>query len=179
MPQDSHKAAADDVGFLGLQENLKFKRTRVRESRDLCKTVLENGVGIELQRVNGKGEMVDFAELEEKGDELYGDELRRRTAGLETEEAVLGFLRDLEGQWCSRRKKRKYVDAGEFGYVLPVGWKLLLGLRRRDYRVSVYCRRYIRWWHSKHSSLVVLILACFGGSEFHCDVCLLCRNFLK
>ncbi|KAH6773252.1 hypothetical protein C2S51_011656 [Perilla frutescens var. frutescens] len=125
-------------------ENLKFKRNRVMKNRNLSKAkLLENGVGIELQRVNGKSEIVDFAELEKKGDELYADELKRRTAGLETEEAVLGFLRDLEGQWCSRRKKRKYVDAGALGDALPVGWKLLLGLRRRDYRVSVYCRRYI------------------------------------
>lgn len=116
----------------------------MRKSRNLSKPkLLENGVGIELQRVNGKGEMVDFTGLEKNGDELYGDELKRRTAGLETEEAVLGFLRDLEGQWCSRRKKRKYVDASVFGDALPVGWNLLLGLRRRDYRVSVYCRRYI------------------------------------
>lgn len=91
--------------------------------------VLGNGVGMELQRVNGKGEMVDFSELEKKGDELYGDELKRRTAGLETEEAILGVLRDLEGEWCSRRKKRKYVDAGVFGDALPAGWKLLLSLR--------------------------------------------------
>ncbi|KAK6136490.1 hypothetical protein DH2020_029786 [Rehmannia glutinosa] len=113
------------------------------------KKLLENGVGIELQEVNGKGEVVDFAELEKKGDELYGEELKRRTVGLETEEDVLGFLSGLEGQWCSRRKKRKYVDAGLLGDALPIGWKLLLGLRRRDYRVSVYCRRCIRWWHSK------------------------------
>lgn len=106
--------------------------------------LLENGVGTELQRVNGKGEMVNFAELEKNGDELYGNELKRRTAGMETEEGILGFLRDLEGQWCSRRKKRKYVDAATFGDALPVCWKLLLGLRRRDYRVSIYCRRYIR-----------------------------------
>ena len=64
--------------------------------------------------------------------------------GLETEEGVLEFLRGLEGQWCSRRKKRKYVDAGDFGDALPIGWKLLLGLRRRDGRVWVYCRRIIR-----------------------------------
>ncbi|KAG6421983.1 hypothetical protein SASPL_118544 [Salvia splendens] len=143
-PQDSPKAAAPELGFLGLQENMKFKRKRARRGSNLSKPmVLGNGVGMELQRVNGKGEMVDFAELEKKGDELYGDELKRRTAGLETEEAILGVLRDLEGEWCSRRKKRKYVDASAFGDALPVGWKLLLGLRRRGYRVSVYCRRYI------------------------------------
>lgn len=156
-----------DVGLLGLQENLKFKRKRVRKGKNLNKTkLLENGVGIELQRVNGKGEMVDFSELEKKGDELYSEELKRRTVGLETEEGVLGFLWDLEGQWCSRRKKRKYVDAGVFGDALPIGWKLLLGLRRRDYRVSVYCRRYIRWWCSKSCSLIVLILVCITA-EFN------------
>ncbi|KAL2254428.1 UNVERIFIED_CONTAM: Methyl-CpG-binding domain-containing protein 8 [Sesamum indicum] len=141
---------AMDLGFPGLQEKLKIKRKRARKNKNLNKkTLLENGVGMELQQVNGKGEMVDFVELERNGDELYSEDLKRRTVGLETEEGVLGFLWGLEGQWCSRRKKRKYVDAGVFGDALPIGWKLLLGLRRRDYRVSVYCRRYVRWWHSK------------------------------
>lgn len=107
------------------------------------KKLLENSIGVELQRVNCKGVVVDLAELESKGDELYNEELKKRTVGLETEDGVLGFLWSLEGQWCSRRKKRKYVDAGMFEDALPVGWKLLLGLRRRDFRVSVYCRRYI------------------------------------
>ncbi|XP_042008258.1 uncharacterized protein LOC121756901 [Salvia splendens] len=135
LPQDSPKAAAAELGFLGLQENVKLKRNRARRGENL-----EN---LELQRVNGKGEIVDIAELGEKGDEMYGDELKRRTAGLETEEAILGVLGELEGEWCSRRKKRKYVDAGLFGDALPAGWKLLLSLRRRGYRVSVHCRRYI------------------------------------
>ncbi|XP_020551480.1 uncharacterized protein LOC105169237 isoform X2 [Sesamum indicum] len=135
---------AMDLGFPGLQEKLKIKRKRARKNKNLNKkTLLENGVGMELQQVNGKGEMVDFVELERNGDELYSEDLKRRTVGLETEEGVLGFLWGLEGQWCSRRKKRKYVDAGVFGDALPIGWKLLLGLRRRDYRVSVYCRRYV------------------------------------
>ncbi|KAK4401868.1 Methyl-CpG-binding domain-containing protein 8 [Sesamum angolense] len=112
---------AIDLGFPGLQQKLKITRKRARKSKNLNKKMLlENGVGMELQH----------------------EELKRRTVGLETEEGVLGFLWGLEGQWCSRRKKRKYVDAGVFGDALPVGWKLLLGLRRRDYRVSVYCRRY-------------------------------------
>lgn len=105
--------------------------------------LLENGVGMELERVNKNGVEVDFAAVESKGDEFYSAELGRRTMGLETEEGVLEFLRGLEGQWCSRRKKRKYVDAGNFGDALPIGWKLLLGLRRRDGRVWVYCRRVI------------------------------------
>ncbi|KAL8521125.1 hypothetical protein ACS0TY_011607 [Phlomoides rotata] len=147
-PQEQPKSVTDppgEVGFLGLQENLEIKRKRVGgNGKKLNKPkLLENGAGIELQQVNSKGEMVDFTELEKKGDDLYSEELKRRTVGLETEEGVLEFLRGLEGQWCSRRKKRKYVDAALFGDALPIGWKLLLGLRRRDYRVSVYCRRFI------------------------------------
>ncbi|GER30066.1 methyl binding domain protein [Striga asiatica] len=141
---EAEAAPIGDLGYLGLQGNSKIKRKRMRSGKIMSeKKLLENGVGVELQGVNGRGEVVDLVELEEKGDELYSEELRRRTVGLETEEDVLGFLSGLEGQWCSRRKKRKYVDAGMFGYVLPIGWKLLLGLRRRDYRFSVYCRRCI------------------------------------
>ena len=73
-----------------------------------------------------------------------GEELRRRSEGLEGEEGLLGFLRELEGQRGSRRRKRKIVDAADFGDVLPVGWKLLLGLKRKDGRAWIYCRRYIR-----------------------------------
>ncbi|EPS64208.1 hypothetical protein M569_10574, partial [Genlisea aurea] len=98
---------------------------------------------VELQEVNGRGEKVDLIELGKNGDELFAEGLRRRTEGLESEEGALGFLSGLDGQWCSRRKKRKYIDAAVIGDALPVGWKLLLGLRRRDYRVTVYCRRFI------------------------------------
>lgn len=139
------------LGLLRLQEKIKNKlhgvenkRKKVRRNRNSNKKrLLENGVGMELQKVNVKGEVVDFEKLEKNGDELFSEALKTRTMGLDTEEGVLGFLSSLEGQWCSRRKKRKYVDAGAFGDALPIGWKLLLGLRRRDFRVSVYCRRCI------------------------------------
>ncbi|KAK4438175.1 Methyl-CpG-binding domain-containing protein 8 [Sesamum alatum] len=171
-PDEATKSEAPPamaLGFPGLQEKLKIKRKRARKSKNLNKkTLLENGVGMELQQVNRKGEVVDFVELEKKGDELYSEELKRRTVGLETEEGVLGFLWGLEGQWCSRRKKRKYVDAGVFGDALPIGWKLLLGLRRRDYRVSVYCRRYVSPTGQQFMSckeVASFLKSYFGGAD--------------
>ena len=116
------------------------KRKRGRKSKP---SDAEKGDEI-LEIVNKNGVVIDFRALE-NGDELYGVELRRRSVGLESEEEVLGFLRNLDGEWGSRRKRRKIVDAGEFGDWLPIGWKLLLGLRRREGRVSIYCRRYVRW----------------------------------
>lgn len=73
----------------------------------------------------------------------FGDELRRRTAGIESEEGLLGFMRSVEGEWGSRRKRRRIVDAAEFGEVLPIGWRLLLGIRRKEGRAWIYCRRYL------------------------------------
>ncbi|KAG9451482.1 hypothetical protein H6P81_011447 [Aristolochia fimbriata] len=91
---------------------------------------------------NKRGVVVDLAALENNKD-LFGDELRRRTSGLATEAELLEFLRSLNGAWGSRRKKRKVVDAEEFGEDLPRGWKVLLGLKRKEGRVWLYCRRYV------------------------------------
>ncbi|MCD7449630.1 hypothetical protein HAX54_000858 [Datura stramonium] len=118
------------------------KRKRGRKPKD-NKQLKENGIRTVVEIVNRNGEVVDLNNLENNGDKLYSEELEKRTVGLQTEEEVFGFIRDLEGQWCSRRKRRKYVDASGFGDTLPIGWKLLLALRRRDGRVWVYCRRFV------------------------------------
>ncbi|GKU97992.1 hypothetical protein SLEP1_g11052 [Rubroshorea leprosula] len=118
------------------------KRKRGRKPRaKVGISVEEREPGLEI--VNKNGVAVDLERLGSLEDP-FGEELRRRTEGMVgNEEALLGFMRDLGGQWCSRRRKRKIVDANIFGDALPVGWKLLLGLKRREGRASVYCRRYI------------------------------------
>ncbi|XP_043719783.1 uncharacterized protein LOC122667541 isoform X2 [Telopea speciosissima] len=108
--------------------------------------VYDNGLNATKEQtmeiVNRNGVAVDIVALANFQDP-FGPELRRRTVGLETETALLGFLKDLNGQWGSRRKKRKIVDASDFGDALPKGWKLLLTLKRREGRVWLNCRRYI------------------------------------
>ncbi|KAH7575597.1 hypothetical protein ACOSP7_004654 [Xanthoceras sorbifolium] len=122
----------------GENEHVLKKRKRGRKPKTKVKSLEEN-----LEIVNQNGAVVDIVGLGSLEDP-YGEELRRRTEGIGgNEEKLLDFLKDLGGQWCSRRKKRKIVDADLLGNALPVGWKLLLGLKRREGRASVYCRRYI------------------------------------
>ncbi|TYI37404.1 hypothetical protein ES332_A03G208900v1 [Gossypium tomentosum] len=118
-----------------------------------------------LEIVNKNGVAVDLVALGGLEDP-YAEELKRRTEGMAgSEEALLGFMRDLGGQWCSRRRKRKIVDASIFGDVLPIGWKLLLGLKRKEGRASVYCRRYIspggRYFISC-KEVAAYLQSCFG-----------------
>ncbi|KAH7846296.1 hypothetical protein Vadar_012245 [Vaccinium darrowii] len=89
---------------------------------------------------NRIGDLPDYEALLENGDELYEGEFRR-CAGLENEEAFLGVLGCIQGQWGSRR--RRTVSPCEFSDWLPIGWKLLPGLKRKEGWVSVYCCRYI------------------------------------
>ncbi|KAK4352395.1 hypothetical protein RND71_027913 [Anisodus tanguticus] len=92
--------------------------------------------------LNKDGEPVDLVVLGTLEDP-FGRELRRRTEGLGSGEDFLGFLGRLEGQWGSTRKKRRIVEAGEFGSMLPKGWKLLLSIKRKGGHVWLHCRRYI------------------------------------
>ncbi|CAI0425321.1 unnamed protein product [Linum tenue] len=123
------------------------KRKRKRGRKPKAKVLVnrepkEDKFVEQLEMVNKNGAVVDLAELASLEDP-FSEELTRRTLGMTKEEELLGFLRDLEGEWCSRRRKRKFVDAGEFGDALPLGWKLLLGLKRKEGRAWVYCRRLV------------------------------------
>ncbi|XP_042399258.1 uncharacterized protein LOC121989339 [Zingiber officinale] len=92
--------------------------------------------------LNGKGETVDLLALGQKVDP-FTEVLRQRTLGLTTEQQLLDFMSGFDGQWGSRRRKRRIVCASDFGDDLPRGWKLLLSLKRKEGEVWVYCRRYI------------------------------------
>ncbi|XP_038715845.1 uncharacterized protein LOC120009359 isoform X2 [Tripterygium wilfordii] len=96
----------------------------------------------EMVMVNRNGTMVDLAALS-RAEDPYGEELRRRSLGIGTEEGLLGFLSGLSGEWGSRRKKRKIVDASDLGDFLPRGWKLILCIKKKAGHVWLACRRYI------------------------------------
>ncbi|RZR99143.1 hypothetical protein BHM03_00028635 [Ensete ventricosum] len=119
-------------------------------SAQLALVVVEDG---DREVLNRNGRTVDLIALGQKVDP-FSEELRRRTVGLTTEEHLLSFMSGLDGHWASRRRRRRIVDASGFGDHLPRGWKLLLGLKRKEGDVWVYCRRYIRF----ASSLYLLYL---------------------
>ncbi|KAJ6842572.1 uncharacterized protein M6B38_301845 [Iris pallida] len=112
---------------------------KVEEVKERASMLVEMG---DRELRNGKGEVINLVRLAEKGD-LFGEEIRRRTEELRTEEQVLGYMKGLDGQWGSTRKKRKIVDASIFADELPKGWKVLLGLKRKEGIVYLNCRRYV------------------------------------
>ncbi|KAL3619687.1 methyl-CpG-binding domain-containing protein [Castilleja foliolosa] len=93
--------------------------------------------------LNRDGVVVDFAALG-LVDHPYSEDIRRRTEGLSTVEELVKFLGGFKGRWDSSRKKKRTVDAGEFGSVLPIGWKLLLSIEKKMDSAWLSCARYIR-----------------------------------
>lgn len=104
--------------------------------------VFDNVEDRDKEIVNNKGVVIDMATLAELEDP-YGPEIRRRTVGMATEDQLLGFLKGLNGQWGSRRKKKRVVDASDFGDALPKGWRLSLSIKKKVGHVWLFCRRYI------------------------------------
>ncbi|KAL4559034.1 hypothetical protein LXL04_031166 [Taraxacum kok-saghyz] len=125
-------------------ENVVFLRppTAKRIRHNTVKKAVEYDNEMDRELVNDSGVTVNMATLSGL-DDPYGPEIRRRTLGMSTEDELLGFLRGMNGQWGSRRRKRRVVDASEFGDVLPKGWKLSLCIKKKEGRVWLFCRRYL------------------------------------
>lgn len=70
-------------------------------------------------------------------------QLKRKFPPLKTEAQLQDFFDKVGGQWASKRERRKIVDARDFGDGFPEGWKLLLGVRKKDGRFLIECRNYI------------------------------------
>ncbi|KAF5461889.1 hypothetical protein F2P56_017950 [Juglans regia] len=97
---------------------------------------------MEVAVVNKKGDVTGVAALGNVEDP-YGEELKRRKEGLQTEADFLGFLNGLRGEWWRKSRKKRIVMASDFGHALPNGWKLMLSIKKRTGRVWLHCRRYI------------------------------------
>ncbi|KAK9930508.1 hypothetical protein M0R45_027545 [Rubus argutus] len=140
-----------------LVQSIEGKRKRGRPRKDEIRVRVESSVGVRERKarvkkeVNVEGEMVlvnindVVVDLDALGnaDSTFGEELRKRTEGLETEAQLLGFLEGLQGEWSSARKKRKIVQATELGDYLPKWWKVMLSLKRNGGHKWLVCRRYI------------------------------------
>lgn len=121
----------------------------------------------DLETVNCRGVKVNLVNLGRLEDP-YGPEILRRTEGMSTADELLGFLRGTNGEWGTTRKKRRVVDASDFGDFLPKGWRLSLCIKRKGGRVWLFCRRYIRFlslsimipFHNITYSFCVVSLSC-------------------
>ncbi|CAK7347154.1 unnamed protein product [Dovyalis caffra] len=130
-------------------ENVNFDNNElvVREKTE-NKTIAVMWGNVEVENkkkeemVTKNGAVVDFVALGNMEDP-YGEELRRRTEGMQLKAEFLGFLEGFEGEWGSTRKKRRIVDASMFGDALPIGWKLSICIKKQAGRVWLACTRYI------------------------------------
>ncbi|KAK8971492.1 Methyl-CpG-binding domain-containing protein 8 [Platanthera guangdongensis] len=129
------------VSAVGANEKNDNWKNILAAAEDAQKALVTSEDG-DRETLNSKGATVDLVALGQMVEPFAG-EIRKRTEGLRTEEQLLGFLSGVEGQWGSRRKRRRFVDASIFGDVLPNGWKLLLGLKRKEGVTWLDCRRYV------------------------------------
>ncbi|XP_022768343.1 uncharacterized protein LOC111312396 [Durio zibethinus] len=114
------------------------KRRRGRPRREDSRSRV---IGNEEKKVESEIERVAVGNVEV----ILGieEELRRRTESLGTEAELLEFMGGLEGEWASKSQKKRIIDAGSFGNVLPKGWKLMLFVKRRAGHFWLACSRYI------------------------------------
>ncbi|XVE60494.1 hypothetical protein DITRI_Ditri05aG0133600 [Diplodiscus trichospermus] len=142
IAEHKEKAAFDRVNETVNSGNIsscsegKRRRGRPRKEESQSKVI-----GGEEKKVESAIERVA---LENVGAILgIEEELRRVTEGMVMEAELLEFMSGLEGEWASKSQKKRIIDAGRFGSVLPKGWKLMLFVKRRAGHFWLACSRYI------------------------------------
>ncbi|XWS25287.1 hypothetical protein CRYUN_Cryun27aG0056300 [Craigia yunnanensis] len=114
------------------------KRRRGRPRREESQSRV---IGSEDKKVESEIERVALGNAEANlGIE---EELRRRTEGMGTQAELLEFMGGLEGEWASKSQKKRVIDVGSFGSVLPKGWRLMLFVKKRAGHFWLACSRYI------------------------------------
>ncbi|CAH2033607.1 unnamed protein product [Thlaspi arvense] len=137
----------DDSGISMDSNPGKRKRGRPRKSGDGFNQLAVNCKVEDKEEIvnleNREGTMVDLTALANSSEDPYGEELRRITLGFVTKEELLGFLEQLNGEWVNAGKKKKIVEACNYGGYLPRGWKLMLCIKKKGSNLLLACRRYI------------------------------------
>ena len=143
---EEHKgtAAFDRVNETANAGNIRScsegKRRRGRPRREESQSRV---IGSEEKKVESEIERVALENVET----ILGieEEFRRRTEGMGTQAELLEFMGGLEGEWASKSQKKRIIDAGSFGSVLPKGWKLMLFVKKSAGHFWLACSRYIRF----------------------------------
>ncbi|CAH8351752.1 unnamed protein product [Eruca vesicaria subsp. sativa] len=131
-----------DLGIFVESNPGKRKRGRPPKIRDgFNQQVVDKEESVNLE--NREGIVVDLNALACIAEDPYGEELRRMTMGLVTNEELLGFLEGMSGEWVNAGKKKKVVKACDFGGYLPRGWKLMLCIKKKGSSIWLACHRYI------------------------------------
>ncbi|KAF8109918.1 hypothetical protein N665_0089s0037 [Sinapis alba] len=130
-----------DLGIAVESNPGKRKRGRPPKSRDGFKIEDKEEI-VNLE--NREGTVVDLNAWACVAEDPYGEELRRITMGLVTNEELLGFFEELSGEWVENAgKKKKVVKACDFGGYLPRGWKLMLCIKKQGSSLWLACHSYI------------------------------------
>ncbi|GKA61514.1 ankyrin repeat-containing protein [Tanacetum coccineum] len=107
-----------------------------------------------LGEININGKKIDLLYLVRDASDDFEANLNKMTEGMVKEAEFMGVLKDLEGVWSSKKKRRMFVKATIFGDALPENWRILLAFLPRVYLFSLYCCKFDSW----NTSSVILMM---------------------
>ncbi|GJV60041.1 ribonuclease H-like domain-containing protein [Tanacetum coccineum] len=97
-----------------------------------------------LGEININGKKINLLYLARDANDDFEANLNKMTEGMVKEAEFMGVLKDLEGVWSSKKKRRMFVKATIFGDALPENWRILLAFLPCVYLFSLYCCKFDR-----------------------------------
>ncbi|GKA61513.1 zinc finger, C2H2-like, DNA-binding domain protein [Tanacetum coccineum] len=90
-----------------------------------------------LGEINVNGKKIDLLYLARDASDDFEANLNKTTEGMVKEAEFIGVLKDLEGVWSSKKKRRKFMEATIFGDSLPENLRIMLAFRPLVYPFSL------------------------------------------